>query len=168
MGLPPTPTGSLQLAWDPSPDPTVVGYHVYLGVVSETYNSMVDALNQTNITLVGLVPGTTFYFAVTAYDITGLESGFSEEVSYMVPIAAPIPPGSNAHLSIATTPYWPMFLTASAPAGFVYDLDATADFSTWVTLETITVDSTGVFRFTDLDSSKVPHRFYRLRLKNTH
>src|ERR1022692_2237899 len=78
---------SVSLAWDPSPDTNVVGYKVYYGVASRTYTNIVDVGDVTNTTISGLVEGTTYYFAVTAYNILGMESDFSAEVSYTVPVS---------------------------------------------------------------------------------
>jgi oxalate decarboxylase/phosphoglucose isomerase-like protein (cupin superfamily) len=76
---------SVNLAWSPSPDTNVVGYRVYYGVVSRTYTNMVDVGAATNATISGLVEGATYYFAATAYNVLGLESDFSTEVSYTIP-----------------------------------------------------------------------------------
>jgi hypothetical protein len=64
-----------------------VGYKVYYGVASRTYTNIVDVGDVTNTTISGLVEGTTYYFAVTAYNILGMESDYSAEVSYTVPVS---------------------------------------------------------------------------------
>jgi hypothetical protein len=92
-------TGSVTLAWNASTDPTVTGYNVYYGIASGTYNTNpVNAGNATNATISGLVQGTTYYFAATTY-ASGMESPFSSEVSYLVPLNVPTvnqPPTLNA------------------------------------------------------------------------
>ncbi|HZL44354.1 MAG TPA: Ig-like domain-containing protein [Verrucomicrobiae bacterium] len=95
-------TQSITLAWDPSPDPTVVGYKIYYGVVSRTYTNMVDVGNATNVTISGLIEGTTYYFAATAYNTLGMESSFSAETTYtfQVPIGNQ-PPTINAISNVA-------------------------------------------------------------------
>jgi hypothetical protein len=80
--------GSVTLAWNQSTDSTVVGYKAYYGVASRTYTNNIDVGNATNATISGLVEGATYYFATTAYNTLGLESGFSSEVSYAVPLTA--------------------------------------------------------------------------------
>lgn len=77
---PPTVT----LAWDPSPSTNVTGYNIYYGPNSRAYTNKVDVSNVTNATLT-LRYGTLYYFAATAYDGSGLESDFSNEVSYQFP-----------------------------------------------------------------------------------
>jgi len=49
--------------------------------------------NSTNVTVSGLVQGTNYFFAVTAYDSSGLESDYSNEMSYRLPMS--VPPKTN-------------------------------------------------------------------------
>jgi hypothetical protein len=81
----PPPTQSVILAWDPSPDPTVVGYNAYYGSDSGVYTNRIDVGNVTSVVISNLSQGITYYFAVTAYNGAGLESDPSAEVSYTVP-----------------------------------------------------------------------------------
>ena len=64
---------SVTLAWDPSPDPTVVGYRVYYGSSSRSYTQSIDAGNSTTATVSNLAAG-EYFFVVTAYNSAGLES----------------------------------------------------------------------------------------------
>src|SRR5438093_7349036 len=67
------------LTWDPNSEPTVAGYKLYYGTVSRSYLTNIDVGNKTSYAVTGLAAG-TYYFSVTAYDIRGNESGFSNEV----------------------------------------------------------------------------------------
>jgi hypothetical protein len=71
--------------WDPSTDPTVVGYNVYYGAASGNYTNVLSAGNTSEVTVSNLVPGVAYYFAVTACNVLGMESDFSNEASYLVP-----------------------------------------------------------------------------------
>ena len=74
------------LAWDPNPESEdVAGYKVYCGYSSGNYEINFNAGNQTTYTISGLESGQVYYFAVTAYNIEGYESDFSEEIAYYVP-----------------------------------------------------------------------------------
>jgi len=73
------------LTWDPISDPTA-RYRVYYGTASGTYlqtaGAGLDAAAATTYTINNLTSGTTYYFVVTAYDvsISATESDFSNEV----------------------------------------------------------------------------------------
>jgi len=82
---------SVTLAWDPSSADDVAGYNLYYGVASRTYTNEISVGDATSVTVTGLVAGTTYFFAVTAYDSAGLESAYSDEISYTVPLSNPDP-----------------------------------------------------------------------------
>jgi hypothetical protein len=100
-------TGSaVALAWDPSPDTSVVGYNVYYGTASRSYTNMIPAGDGTNSVVSNLVAGVTYYFAATTFSAAGLESDYSTEASYAVPSVGPpanTPPtlGQISNLTIA-------------------------------------------------------------------
>jgi hypothetical protein len=75
----PASAQDVTLAWDPNAETDLAGYKVYIGNASRTYGTPVVIGTQTTYTFTGLVPG-TYYFAVTAVNTAGLESGFSNEV----------------------------------------------------------------------------------------
>ena len=75
-------------SWDPNSESDLAGYRIYYGTQSGSYNTNVDAGNATSVEIKGLQTNTTYYFAVTAYDVTGNESPFSQEVSLFIPPAA--------------------------------------------------------------------------------
>ena len=73
----PTPTPALvpkiiTLAWDPSPDATVVGYRLLMGTASHNYVAKITLGNQTSVKVFINHPMT--YCVVTAYNIDGVES----------------------------------------------------------------------------------------------
>ena len=153
--------GRLTLAWDPSTDASVVGYRLYEGLASESYTNVVDVGSNLQVSVANLVPGATYYFAVTAYDSTGLESAFSGEISYTVPATAPLT--GMARLSIAQNESNQAVLSGTGPAGAVYDVYAAMDLDSWLIIGSVTVDTAGLFRFTDQLSQGIAWRFYRLR-----
>lgn len=83
------------MAWNPNSETNLAGYRLYYGTASRQYaasNSVPRALTTSTVT--NLTSGLTYYFAVTAVAMDGLESGYSDEVSYRVPsppvLAAPL------------------------------------------------------------------------------
>ena len=88
---------NVTLGWDASADPTVTGYKVYYGPASGGYTNAVSFGKTTNGIVPGLVEGQTYYFAATATNSSGLESDFSTEISYVVPVPTTnAPPTLNA------------------------------------------------------------------------
>ena len=81
-----THAGEIKLAWDPSPSPDVGGYKVHYGLASGSYSDVIDAGDQTSVTVADLNDGATYYFAATTYNTTRTsESGFSNEIYAPVP-----------------------------------------------------------------------------------
>ena len=77
-------TRSVTLSWDANTEPDIAGYKVYWGTSSGVYDQFSD-VSQTTASVSDLTVGVRYYFAVTAYNEAGLESGYSEEVSAIVP-----------------------------------------------------------------------------------
>jgi len=71
----------LALSWDPNGEPDLAGYRVYYGISSRDYDNIADVGNVSSCSLSGLEPNTRYYVALTAYDTSYNESGFSDEVS---------------------------------------------------------------------------------------
>lgn len=64
----------------------LAGYTIYYGTVAGSYSSNIDVGDITTYSIVaGLTWGVKYYIAVTAYDFAGNESGYSEEVSIILP-----------------------------------------------------------------------------------
>jgi hypothetical protein len=82
---------SVTLAWDPSPpgDYTILGYKIYSGPASHTFDKVTDCGNVDTVTLNYFLNGKTYFFVATCYarmsDGRVLESDWSNEVSYTVP-----------------------------------------------------------------------------------
>ncbi len=150
-----TPPGSLTLAWNPVPDPDVAGYNLYYGTASRVYTDVVAVGDTNQVTISGLVPGVTYYLAATTRLITGLESAYSDEISFTIPTSAPV-------LQQSVSASGEVNLTASAPPGHTYDVLATEDFALWLAIGAVAVDTNGWFGFTDPDASQYPWRFYQL------
>ena len=75
-------SAQVTLAWDPNPEPDIVGYRVHYGPASGSYRVHLDAGLNTTYTVANLPDGGTYFFSVTAYDSSGNESGFSNEVRF--------------------------------------------------------------------------------------
>ena len=76
-------SGTAMLSWDASRGPDLAGYKVYQATASGGYGAPIATVSMdvTNYTVTGLETGTTYFFAVTAYNSDGAESSFSNEAS---------------------------------------------------------------------------------------
>ncbi len=80
------------LVWEASPSESVAGYRVYWGTNSRAYCCVTNAglaLTQAVV----LPHRERWFFAATAYDTNGLESDFSNEVSWESRPGAPVMAG---------------------------------------------------------------------------
>jgi hypothetical protein len=75
-------TGVVKLSWDP-PQAGVTGINVHYGTSSGTYTSTINAGLASDYSVSGLASG-TYYFVVTAYDSSGNESVYSNEVQAII------------------------------------------------------------------------------------
>jgi hypothetical protein len=90
----PAKAARISVQWDASPDPTVVGYRVYVQQVGATGPSVIETGNTTVATVDNLVEGKTYSIFMTAYDGTRLESEASNGITYSVPpVSAPVATG---------------------------------------------------------------------------
>ena len=68
------PSQSVALQWAANTEVDLAGYRVYQGTSPGVYTSSLDVGTVTGYTTSPLQEGMTYYFAVTAYDISGNES----------------------------------------------------------------------------------------------
>src|SRR5208283_4138058 len=87
--------GQASLSWTPPTTNTngtaltdLAGYTVYYGTASGNYTQNVNVGNVTTYTVSSLAAGTTYYFAAAAFDSSGNQSAYSNEVSKTIPAQA--------------------------------------------------------------------------------
>lgn len=94
------------LAWDPSPDTTTVaGYMIHYGTTNGVYNGSLIVGNALSALVPNLTEGLTYFFVVTAYTSTDLESDFSNQVSLFASprITAIIKAGTQSRIFFNST-----------------------------------------------------------------
>ena len=80
---------SIQLTWEASPAPDILGYKVHMGTSSGSYPMTNDAGLTQSFLFQNLADGKTYYFIVTAYDQMQNQSVPSEEVNVQIPDSTP-------------------------------------------------------------------------------
>lgn len=85
-------TGIATLSWgapttntDGSMLTDLAGYRIHYGVTRDNLSTIIEVGNSTSYQINNLIAGDTYYFAVTAYTTTGVESAYSNEVSKRIP-----------------------------------------------------------------------------------
>jgi len=115
--------GTISIAWDPNPEPAVLGYVVYVGTTAGTYTASYDVGNVTTFDFTGAVAGTTYHLAVRAYASGTTVSPLSGEIT-----AALTGPALTA-----PTPIAPTGTTPSATPTFSWSAVAGAtSYTLWV------------------------------------
>lgn len=76
----PAAAAQADLTWT-APTTPVAGYKVHIGSSARNYQQHIDVGNRTSYSTSSLLDGSTYYFTVSAYNGSGAESSYSNEVS---------------------------------------------------------------------------------------
>ncbi|MFH1943768.1 MAG: fibronectin type III domain-containing protein, partial [bacterium] len=74
---------SAVISWQSNTESDLAGYKIYYGTSSGKYSVILNVGKVVKYEINDLTSNMVYYFAVTAYDQSGNESGFSSEVSYL-------------------------------------------------------------------------------------
>jgi hypothetical protein len=151
------------LAWDPNPEPNIVGYVIYSGQQSESYTQRIEVGNVTQTTISNLQPGITYYFAMTALNNSGIESDPSPEISYTVPSSGPARPRL---LSISSPDPRRIILTWTSVPGSIYRVASKNDLSgtNWIDLSQNITATASTTSWIGPLSSTLRSKFFAIRL----
>ena len=97
---------TVTLQWDANTETDLAGYRVYYGQTSRAYGTPIAVGLVTTYQVKGLTTPGVYYFAVTALNTAGQESGFSNEATMLIAKAGDIPIGpilSQAVSGLTTT-----------------------------------------------------------------
>jgi hypothetical protein len=142
-------TQSAEVSWIPSPDTNLVSYNLYYGVASGIYTNETSVGDVTNVTVAGLVDGTTYYFAATAVNEMEEESDFSAETSYFAP-------PESATLTSAALISSGFSFSVNGIWGYSYVIQSSIDLVNWYPIAT----NTAPFVFVDPNTSQNGQKFY--------
>lgn len=123
-------SNSVNLAWDPNPEPDIAGYRIHLGTESGKYSTITEVGNVSATTLAGLDIDTTYYAVVTAFNTSGLESLPSNEISFVVDQNSPPLVAVTSPLNGSTLPAVPEIVieaTASDSDGTIVAVEFFVD-----------------------------------------
>ena len=143
------------LAWEASPDSSVVGYAIYYGIVNASVTSRFDSGSSLRCTLASLYAGSNYFFLAVAYDGSGLESNPSDILLYTPP--------ALSSLQVSELADGTMSLQFGAAAGTVSRIEysPTLNPPQWQTLNSATADTNGNITINDPLSGRPNMRFYR-------
>lgn len=151
---------SVRFGWSPNVE-RVAGYKIHYGPASRTYDRILDTGNAVTGTVSNLVPGSTYYFALTAYNAEGLESDYSGELIYFVPTN--VAPTTPFRLTIAVTPSNQTAVTVTGATNRTFGIEATTNLTTWIGIGNLAVGASGSSSFTDTNAATQTRRYYRAR-----
>jgi hypothetical protein len=158
------PLTSVRLSWDANPEPDVVGYRVYYGGSSGTYTDSIDVSAVTTAEVAGLLVGANYYFVVVAFNQSGLESDFSDELSVLakaasLPVGAvPAQIGGFSRIDGKTMGF-DIVGGAEVTELRIY---GSSDLKEWELLETVSGSVSAKVLVQDPEALGAPRRFYRL------
>jgi len=145
--------GSVTLEWNHSPSTEAVGYHIYFGQHGVA-RRVINVGYVTNVVVTGLDLATTYYFYATAYDSSGVESDFSNEVTHTTP--------SNTALPLLSVSVERFKIEWAALASVGYNLQWSTNFSNWTTYASFLSGTNTTARY--LVTNDAPRKYWRLKL----
>ena len=159
---------SVVLAWDPNPEPDVAGYRLHRGTSTGSYDRVIEVGNATTNHVADLQEGTTCFFAVMAYSGSGLESGFSNGISYTPPtgfLADPPLPPAPAIVGLVHGSYGVVITWASEPGESYRVLYKNrADDPQWIDVSGDLAATGPKTTWADTDAQEAHQRFYTIAL----
>jgi hypothetical protein len=112
--------GTISIAWDPNPEPNVMGYVVYVGNSPGNYTAMYDVGNATTFDFANAVPGATYHMAVQAYASATNVSPLSANLSITLSAVPTVP--TNLAPANTTTSVTPTYTWSAVPNATSYFL----------------------------------------------
>jgi len=155
---------SVNLGWDANPESGVIGYRIYLGNAAGVYTQSYDLGNVTETAVDGLTAGETYFIAISASSVDGIESPLSAPLSFVAPAETGFgsePPkiGSLAVAEVNGSPVLALIVPQSAVSRG--EVQYSVDLKNWQTLASFDT-TTGPATLMDNEFSREQHRFYRV------
>jgi hypothetical protein len=152
----------------------LIGYKVYFGTKSGSYESVITVSAVPQATICGLDAGRRYYFAVAAITSDDTEGILSDELIWDVPAPVAIPNLSMSVGAADTGSSAAFTLNWAGQAGKTYSIEVSPDLMSWqsascgqmaVEQSTQTAVSDGTLTYCDVDASSAKQRFYRIQIR---
>ena len=78
-------TTSVAFKWKANTEPDLAGYKLYYGVAAGSYTNQIVLGSVTSYQMTNLLVGTTYYFALSAFDTNDMESDLTPELQFPSP-----------------------------------------------------------------------------------
>jgi hypothetical protein len=158
---------SVNLEWDANTEPDIAGYRLHYGTTSRQYSRTQDVGKNTAASVENLVPGTRYFFAVTAYNESAMESLPSAEVSFDA--TAPVstqPPALIGNFDFRTDGSVMLQISdfRSDLTALEADVEASSDLKNWTVIARLTAPFFDV-NVIDAEAAGAPQRYYRLHFR---
>lgn len=146
-------SAQVTLAWDSSQSLNVVGYKIYSGTSSGSYSQSTNVGLTNSYAMTNLTEGKTYYFAATAIGTSGLESAYSNQINYTVPLPQTIytitaSAGANGTIS----PSGAVLLTQGISQTFTVQSNTNCRIAS-VTVDGASVGAVSSYTFTNVTAS---------------
>jgi hypothetical protein len=153
---PPIHASALRLVWNANTSSDIAEYRVYVGPAPGQYPNAFNVGNVTSISMTNLIPGTIYYFAVSAISLANLESPLSQPVSGQAPADGLALTGSLVSVGQYE-------LRVQGPASGTYNIEESEDLLNWSPVAALPGDPSGQANYrVTIDR---PKRFFRARVQ---
>jgi hypothetical protein len=155
---------AIEVEWDPSTSPGVIGYRIYCAK-DELTPECLTAGSASIFRLDDLEPGATYTLYATAYDAAGRESPRSNTLTYTVPLPPESDPYGVPITSFTRMTSGSVRLNWDSLPGTAYRIlfkDSLTE-SAWRVMEAELLAGSESMYFVDLSAAEAPNRFYRLQ-----
>lgn len=146
--------GSIDVQWGQSSGEHVDGYKVYWGTISGSYIEDFDVENNTSHTITDLDNGKNYFVAVTAYDVIGNESSFSNEAEAIPSLLPALVQPENNATGVESIPSF-TWNTVDGVNSYRMQLALTSNFEEGdIVVDSTNVETTELIILSELDENK--------------
>ena len=160
---PADPPGGVTIAWDPNPEPDVIGYRVHYGDESGVYTEVIDVGPATQFEITGLIEDQSYFCSVTAYNSHGMDSDYADEL-LVIHTVDPIIEEQEFRISEMSFGAGHLVtFEVSGMIGKIVEVWASHNLTDWTLIDSL-IDLSGSITIEDPAAEGESRRFYQLRI----